>query len=814
MNRTLISKVVISAIFIGTYFMANTQTANAAVGITELTSSDWQTNTGNTLTTSTLFSTYSQLGWTPLITANCDDCNNLLSFPANFNTTFNGTSYNGTYVGSNTYFTFGSGSSNYASLSASNPNIPGVHLCAADNSWQLVVWRSENNGNNFRFRYEGTNSTGGSGGSPNIIYEVVFYKNQAYFDVAVGGNARCPTGSSGATNGTSYLATFPTSNNLANRYFRIGEAAPSVSSFTSSQQTPTNSSSSISYSLVMSESVTGLDGTDFENAGTSTGCVFTVSGSGTTYAIGVSSCGEGTLTPRLKANSVTGTFTGPTSATPSATTILIDRTSPTSSSVQAPSNGTYKPTDTPTFTVAFSESVTVTGTPRLTLTVGAITKYANYVSQTDSRTALFRYTVASNTSEFDTDGITLSNSIDLNGGSITDLASNSLTPLTFTPPNTSAVLIAQPPAVPVINSTEAGSGFVKINFSAGAIYGSAITNYQYSTNNGSTWTARSPVDTSTPLTISGLTNGTSYQIRIRAVSAVGVSDSSTTITSTPNAVTISGGSNISTIYKKSASSTAFTASGGVAPYAFTLSTSVSGITISNGVVTAAATVPVGVYSMSIIATDTYTATGTYAITITVIKAIQDSLTVNSTSGVFQVAPSTLTLYSSGGTDTGTVTYSVVAGGTASGCSISGTQLTVSSAGNCKVVATKAATNNYLIAYSDTATITFSQFISYQPVQTQSTPSQIPISGKNSLDTSQVNSVPAVTGVFLVGSTYEINGTGFTGVSRVVIGGADISISSSTSTKIVVNSAGLFPGPLFIECSDGRIGPSPFYFFVP
>jgi len=814
MRRKNISRIAILSVFLGIFLNYQTQSASAAVGITEITSSNWQTNTGNALTTSTLYSTYSQLGWNALITANCDDCNTLLSFPASFTTTFNGNSYSGTYVGSNTYFTFGSGSSNYASLSASNPNIPGVHMCAADNSWQLVVWRSENNGNNFRFRYEGTNSVSGAGGSPNIIYEVVFYKGQPYFDVAIGGNARCPAGSSGATNGSSYLATFPTSNNLANRYFRIGELAPTVSTFTSSQQTPTNSNSSISYSLIMSESVTGMENADFENAGTATSCSFAVSGSGTTYTLTVTSCSEGTLIPRLKANSVTGSSTGPALATAASTTIVIDRTVPTISSVTAPSNATYKPVDTPTFTVAFSESVTVTGTPRLTLTVGAITKYATYVSQTDSRTALFRYTVASSTSEFDTDGISISNSIDLNGGSIADLATNSLASLTFSAPNTSSIFVAQPPAAPTIDSATAGSGFIRINFTAGSIYGSAITNYQYSIDNGSNWSNRSPIDTSTPLTISGLTNGTSYQVRIRAVSAVGNSDSSTTISARPNAVTVAGGSNISTTFGRSDSSTAFTATGGIGPYVYTLSASVSGISISNGVVTTSTTLPAGTYSLNVVSTDAFLANNTKAITVTVAKAVQDTLTITTSNGVFNGNPSSLSLFTVGGTDTGTVTYSIAAGGSASGCSITGSQLSVTSAGNCRVVATKAATPNYLVAISDTATITFSQFVSYQPVQTQSAPTQIPLSGQNALDLSQANTVPAITGVFLVSSTYEINGTGFTGVTRVIIGGTEASISSSTPTKIVINGAGLMPGPLFIECSDGRIGPSPFYFFTP
>jgi hypothetical protein len=199
---------------------------------------------------------------------------------------------------------------------------------------------------------------------------------------------------------------------------------------------------------------------------------------------------------------------------------------------------------------------------------------------------------------------------------------------------------------------------------------------------------------------------------------------------------------------------------------------------------------------------------------TINKAQQANLVLASSLAAFTSNPSTLRLTTIGGSDTGTVTYTVASGGSASGCTLVNDLLSATTYGTCLIVAIKAETNNYFIKYSDTATITFSVFAGHQQTQTQITPTQLPINGQNSLDLSQSTTVPAVTGVFLVGSTYEINGTGFTGVTRVVIGGADISISSSTATKIVINSAGLFPGPLFIECSDGRIGPSPFYFFVP
>jgi hypothetical protein len=241
---------------------------------------------------------------------------------------------------------------------------------------------------------------------------------------------------------------------------------------------------------------------------------------------------------------------------------------------------------------------------------------------------------------------------------------------------------------------------------------------------------------------------------------------------------------------------------------------VPGITISNGVVTASSTLNAGTYSLNVVSTDSFLATGTKAITVTVNKATQETLTITSTNAVFNGSGSSLTLFAIGGTDTGTVTYAIASGLNPSGCQISGSQLSVTSAGTCQVIATKAATTNYLVAVSDTATVTFLQFVSNQQVQTQSVPTQLPIIGQNSLDVSEINTVPAITGVFLVGSTYEINGTGFAGVVRVIIGGTEASITSSTSSKIVINSAGLMPGPLFIECSDGRVGPSPFYFFTP
>ena len=68
-----------------------------------------------------------------------------------------------------------------------------------------------------------------------------------------------------------------------------------------------------------------------------------------------------------------------------------------------------------------------------------------------------------------------------------------------------------------------------ISFAAGATGGSAITNYQYalSTNSGSSYgsyNALATPDATSPITIPGLTTGTAYYIKLKAVNAQGVSN--------------------------------------------------------------------------------------------------------------------------------------------------------------------------------------------------------------------------------------------------------------------------------------------------
>ena len=97
---------------------------------------------------------------------------------------------------------------------------------------------------------------------------------------------------------------------------------------------------------------------------------------------------------------------------------------PAITSVSVPANATYIMNQHLDFTVNFDESVTVNtagGTPQLSLTIGAITRQAAYVSGSGSGALLFRYTVQSG--DNDSDGIAIG-VLAANGGSLRDSASN------------------------------------------------------------------------------------------------------------------------------------------------------------------------------------------------------------------------------------------------------------------------------------------------------------------------------------------------------------------------------------------------------
>jgi titin len=102
-------------------------------------------------------------------------------------------------------------------------------------------------------------------------------------------------------------------------------------------------------------------------------------------------------------------------------------------------------------------------------------------------------------------------------------------------PSNSATPTAALPDAPTSLVISAGNGSASIAFTAGVDNGAAITNYEYSTDNGSTWTTRSPAATTSPIAISDLTNGTAYNVKLRAVNSVGAGTESSAVSVTPAA---------------------------------------------------------------------------------------------------------------------------------------------------------------------------------------------------------------------------------------------------------------------------------------
>lgn len=114
-------------------------------------------------------------------------------------------------------------------------------------------------------------------------------------------------------------------------------------------------------------------------------------------------------------------------------------TAPYITSVTVPANGLYTIGQTLNFTFKFSEVVEVQGTPRLAIQSENAVRHANYVSGTGTDTLLFSYTIVDGIS--DDNGISLSLTLDLNGGSIFDPIDNEDARLTYVAPATWGIFI-------------------------------------------------------------------------------------------------------------------------------------------------------------------------------------------------------------------------------------------------------------------------------------------------------------------------------------------------------------------------------------
>ena len=107
------------------------------------------------------------------------------------------------------------------------------------------------------------------------------------------------------------------------------------------------------------------------------------------------------------------------------------------------------------------------------------------------------------------------------------------------------LFLAEAPGIPTSFSATVSNQSVILSWIAPAYDGGfAITDYliEYSSNSGSTWTAFSHTESNlTSITVTGLTNNTTYLFRIAAINSIGTGSYTSSVSSTPSFPSVSGG---------------------------------------------------------------------------------------------------------------------------------------------------------------------------------------------------------------------------------------------------------------------------------
>ena len=98
--------------------------------------------------------------------------------------------------------------------------------------------------------------------------------------------------------------------------------------------------------------------------------------------------------------------------------------------------------------------------------------------------------------------------------------------------------VATAPDAPTSLHAIPDDGAANIVFTAGANNGGAISKYQYTIDDGGSW-ADAAAGTSSPVRVTGLTNGTSYDIKLRAVNSAGPGSESDEVSVKPSSVGVS-----------------------------------------------------------------------------------------------------------------------------------------------------------------------------------------------------------------------------------------------------------------------------------
>ncbi len=90
------------------------------------------------------------------------------------------------------------------------------------------------------------------------------------------------------------------------------------------------------------------------------------------------------------------------------------------------------------------------------------------------------------------------------------------------------------PAAPTVSSITTGDGSLAIAFTPGNSGGTTVTGYQYQLTTGGPWVTAPSL--ASPILVSGLTNGTAYDVSVRAVNIIGAGAASAPQSATPATV--------------------------------------------------------------------------------------------------------------------------------------------------------------------------------------------------------------------------------------------------------------------------------------
>ena len=419
--------------------------------------------------------------------------------------------------------------------------------------------------------------------------------------------------------------------------------------------------------------------------------------------------------------------------------IVIDGVAPTVIGVtSSTANGTYKAGDVISIQVNFSETVTLTGTPQITLETGTVDRVVNYASGSGTSTLTFSYTVQAGDQSSDLDYVGTS-ALALNGGTIRDAADNSAV-LTLPAPGAAGSLGANRALVvdgvrPAVTSTAPVGGAVSTDTSVDFTVNFSESVSNISTDDfalGDTGSASGTIasvsassGSSVTVTVSGISGNGTLKLNLNASTNIsdtaGNSGPAAYTSGTTHTVAIPTAPDAPTIGAATAgdgqASVAFTApanNGGSAITGYTVTSNPGGITAGgNGFTTS----PITVTSLT---------NGTaYTFTVTATNSVGTSTTSGASNSVTPKGDQTITLANPGAQNFGTApTLSAAAtsgltvtftSSTTGVCTItSGGLLTFVTAGSCTINADQAGNTAWNAAPTVSRTFTVNAVVPGAP----------------------------------------------------------------------------------------------------